>query len=258
MKLTPPFPLNTITQGFGKNATPLYGSQGLSGHTGVDFASVNIYGLAIKSSSDAWCYSDVNKNNPDLSRYRAVYTIVDDSDFSYEVSYGHCNEILSTPKTDVKEGQVLATVGNTGEVYVGGRAVIDRIHGDGAHLHFQVRKLLKIPKTEASYKIHLLIDGNGVLEKDGCYYQVVDIDNGYNGCVDPMQFFPQEPYKFTRDLRVGSFGNDVVKLQERLGVSPTWYIFGPKTLSAVLAYQRAQGLPTTGYVGPLTRAKLNA
>lgn len=258
MKLTPPFPLNTITQGFGKNATPLYGAQGLSGHTGIDFVPPQAYGQPIKSSADAWCYSHINKDNADLARYRAVYTIVDDPDFSYEISYGHCNDMLVTPPNHVREGEQLATLGNTGDVFVGGRAITDRSTGDGAHLHFQVRKLLKIPKKDASYKIHLLIDGNGVLEKDDCYYQVVDIDNGFNGCVDPMQFFQEVPYQFTRNLRYGSVGNDVVKLQERLGVSPTWPIFGPKTKKAVLKYQEAQGLPVTGFVGPLTRAKLNA
>ena len=32
--------------------------------------------------------------------------------------------------------------------------------------------------------------------------------------------------------------------------------FGPITLSAVIAFQRSRGLPTTGYVGPLTRQAL--
>jgi peptidoglycan hydrolase-like protein with peptidoglycan-binding domain len=33
--------------------------------------------------------------------------------------------------------------------------------------------------------------------------------------------------------------------------------FGPETFAAVKAFQKANGLPVTGYVGPLTRAILN-
>ncbi len=66
-------------------------------------------------------------------------------------------------------------------------------------------------------------------------------------------------YTFNTNLKYGMKGNaDVVELQKALGVTPTLGNFGPATLAAVKAYQGSHGLPTTGFVGPLTRTALNA
>lgn len=75
---------------------------------------------------------------------------------------------------------------------------------------------------------------------------------------------------FTLDLTIGSFNSEVLELQKflnRLGFkvaasgpgSPdneTKY-FGALTKAAVQKFQAAYGIPSTGFVGPLTRAKLN-
>lgn len=73
-------------------------------------------------------------------------------------------------------------------------------------------------------------------------------------------------YKFNTNLTVGSTGADVVALQDWLaskgflsipaGTSKGY--FGQLTKSAVSAYQASAGLPATGFVGPMTREKLNA
>jgi len=60
-------------------------------------------------------------------------------------------------------------------------------------------------------------------------------------------------------LAVGDTGPDVVEWQMFLkehgyftaGVAP---VFGPKTYNATLAFQRSQGLPDDGIVGPITKA----
>jgi peptidoglycan hydrolase-like protein with peptidoglycan-binding domain len=58
-----------------------------------------------------------------------------------------------------------------------------------------------------------------------------------------------------RDLSVGARGDDVIALQTKLGiVNPTGY-FGEQTRNAVKSWQRDYGLPATGNIGPLTRAK---
>jgi hypothetical protein len=74
---------------------------------------------------------------------------------------------------------------------------------------------------------------------------------------------------FNVNLTVGSTGADVSALQNALlaggysipaissGVANTGY-FGSQTKSAVMAYQSANSIPNTGFVGPLTRASLNA
>ncbi len=56
-------------------------------------------------------------------------------------------------------------------------------------------------------------------------------------------------------LKLGSEGEDVKKLQIKLGVDPIGK-FGPKTDAAVKAWQSANGLPSDGVVGPATWAKL--
>ncbi len=69
-------------------------------------------------------------------------------------------------------------------------------------------------------------------------------------------------YNFAKPLSVGSRGADVEALQNILiaggflKASATGY-FGPLTKAAVQAYQKANGLPMVGNVGPLTRALLN-
>jgi len=71
-------------------------------------------------------------------------------------------------------------------------------------------------------------------------------------------------YTFNSDLTVGSTGADVTALQNTLiangdlasGLN-TGY-FGALTKAGVMKWQSSVGVPSTGYVGPLSRAKLNA
>ena len=56
-------------------------------------------------------------------------------------------------------------------------------------------------------------------------------------------------------LKLGSKGDDVVKLQQKLGVDPVGN-FGPKTEAAVKAWQKANGLNDDGIVGDATWSKL--
>lgn len=80
-------------------------------------------------------------------------------------------------------------------------------------------------------------------------------------------------YTFTKDLKLGSTGADVKALQKVLNANPATVVsttgvgsagqeseyFGAKTKAAVIKFQTANGIaPAAGYVGPLTRAKLNS
>ena len=261
MRLTPPFPLSTISQKFGRNDVAVYAREGLVGHTGIDYQVP--WGTPIPSAVDSYCYSTMSKDNPNLMAYRAVFTLVDEGEFTYEISYGHCSDMFAKPFTDIKTQEVLANVGNTGSVFANGVEVTqaEKIAGshEGAHLHFQVRKLRKVPATRQLDPLkHYVNDGFGILTLNGYHYEVPEWDNGYNGCVDPEQFFNTK-FIFQKDLWFGQRNWDVVQLQKRLGIStPTGY-FGFITYWSVIGYQKAHGIaPAVGFVGPITRSALNS
>lgn len=64
-------------------------------------------------------------------------------------------------------------------------------------------------------------------------------------------------YRFTSDMKLGSSGYEVTKLQERLGISPTTGYFGQITKAKVIEYQIKNNIQNTGTVGPVTRKSLN-
>lgn len=71
-------------------------------------------------------------------------------------------------------------------------------------------------------------------------------------------------YVFTLSMKIGSRGNEVVKLQDVLrnfghfpdNIISTGY-YGPVTAEAVRKFQDAHNIETVGVVGPITRAALN-
>jgi spore germination protein YaaH len=66
---------------------------------------------------------------------------------------------------------------------------------------------------------------------------------------------------FKKDLRYGATGTDVTKLQNIL-IKKGYLkvkangVFGPATRTAVKVWQKAVGLPATGFFGPMSRAKI--
>lgn len=263
MKLIYPVEPHQQSQGYSGNANPSYGNAGLKGHGAIDF--LGYYGEPIFSSCDAYLYSNINfGQSPD--RYRAVYTLVDDGDFVYEVSYGHVIDSPVPIKTYVKQGQVIARMGNFGTVYLGNHLVTneEKLNGSqqGTHLHFQIRKCIKVSKTKSDK--HYIKDSNGYVRLNDMYIEILDYGNGYNGCIDPIPFFGPPPFKFTRDLYFGMKGEDVRELQKFLNThgyfvinNPTDY-FGSLTKNALVRYQLANNIsPPQGYFGPLTRGRIN-
>lgn len=258
MVLKSPFSIGSIVQKFGANAVSAYAGMNLIGHPGIDYGVP--YGTDIPAAVDAYCYSLLNKDNPDLQAYRAVCTLVDDGNYAYEIIYGHCSDIYAKVGQTVSIGQIIAKVGNTGDVYEGGRLITpeEKKAGskEGSHLHFQVRWLRKVPESGWKESGQYINDGQQMLTLNGFIYERVEPNNGYNGCIDPMQFFVTKG-AFNKNLAMGMNNADVLNLQKRLGVIPQTGFFGSKTLRAVIEYQKAHGITPTGFVGTLTRASLN-
>jgi len=71
-------------------------------------------------------------------------------------------------------------------------------------------------------------------------------------------------FVFTRNLGIGARGRDVENLQRFLRQFPTIYPeglitghFGPLTTRAVMRFQQANNIRTTGFVGPITLNRIN-
>lgn len=185
-----PFPKATISQRHGKNANPSYAAAGLLGHTSYDWDVP--HGTPVPNcTAKAYCYSILNKDNPDPTKYRAVFFLVRAEDgWWYEISYGHLDKIYAVVGAIYDIGDIIGTAGNTGTVYAGERAVTkaERIRGSvaGTHLHGpQIRPLARIGKRTKRKAIY---DAKGLLKVDGFYFEVLDYNNGYNGCVSLAPF----------------------------------------------------------------------
>lgn len=185
-----PFPKAQISQRFGENATSYYASQGLKGHSSYDWMAMR--GTPILNCvQDAYCYSLMNKDNSDMSKYRAVFTLVETETGIYEVSYGHLDQILAEEGKTYRAGDALGTMGNTGPVFVGDHEVTnaEKVKGSqmGVHLHGpQVRPVIRVKKVSRRKKY--LTTSNGNLYLDGYYFEIEDYDNGYNGCISLAPF----------------------------------------------------------------------
>lgn len=249
-----------IGQGFGGNATATYRAGGLLGHTGVDHSCG--FGSPIHSCFETeYVYKVLDKKNPanDGSGFTGVFTIIDNGIEVFEFLYGHCNPSVTVGQILTK-GTVLGTEANNGEVYSGGvRITLDmQKAGDrrGTHRHDQKRILRKdkVMVPNVSY----LTDRNGVFQKDGFYYAIPYINNGYAGCVNWL--LPL----FNRTLTLGMSGYDVKCLQNflkargYLNIEETTEFYGRKTMAAVSAFQKAHGIsPLLGVFGPKTRELAN-
>jgi len=93
---------------------------------------------------------------------------------------------------------------------------------------------------------------------------ISNVSAALNGTPATTVTMSSSGYTYNTDLTVGSTGADVTALQNTLisggylasGLN-TGY-FGALTKAAVMKWQTAAGISATGYVGPISRAKLNA
>lgn len=272
MKLYIPFKKWFITQKFYENANTYYAEAGHKGHGAWDIVAMG--DKTVYASCDGLIYSHINKDNPDLMRYRAVYQLIEDNGVYYELSYGHADKILVEPNTHVKRGDPIMTEGNTGNVATGGVKVTLEMkkkalpNMPGAHLHWQLRLVLPVEETVSGKKY--LTTAKGKLKLDGKYFEVQNYDNGFAGCIDIGQFVVEESAvpktiiekvadifvpQFKRTLKYGSRGNDVKELQKLLGIKSDG-IFGINTQKAVKDFQVKHKLVVDGIAGPKTIAEL--
>lgn len=110
-----PFGKYRVSSGFGYRGGKL--------HKGVDLAAAegtNIYA----SAAGTVIFSDYGQYGSGYGGYGNVVMIKHNE--TYSTLYGHCSKLLVSQGTDVKKGQPIALVGNTGD-------------SEGNHLHFEIR-----------------------------------------------------------------------------------------------------------------------
>jgi Membrane proteins related to metalloendopeptidases len=106
-----------ITSAFGSREDPI--THQVADHDGIDIA--NKSGTPIKAALDGVVVK-VEENNSTLGRMVRIK-----HDGGLETIYGHCSEILVKENQTIKQGDIIAKVGNTGS-------------STGDHLHFSVLK----------------------------------------------------------------------------------------------------------------------
>lgn len=174
-----------ITQRFAANANPLYKGDGLKGHTGID------KGCGWKSPVEAlwgneYVYKIFTPENPASDGFTGIFTIVETEDEVFEFLYGHVGDISVEEGQTLAKGQNIASEGAYGRLYQGGKACTDQESlewGCGSHRHYQ-KRLIKLVASTLTSKNYLQHPDYGMYRLNDNYCEVIDFNNGYNGCVD--------------------------------------------------------------------------
>lgn len=228
-----------ISQLFGVNHDTYNDNFGIPGHNGIDIIvqdEKSGYGSKILSSHDGKVVK-IFTDFPTKTQGTGIYIQQTIGNIIIETVYWHLSDILVKAGDEVKKGQVIGLMGNTGFVYP--KPSAEHPYW-GTHLHFAVR----------IYKDHFITNSN------------------YNGFVDPVPFLFNEgdklPIKFLYNRFLLSQSDDVAWLQTCLKIEftdlefePTGY-FGNMTRKAVARLQEKYDIkPAWGYFYPKTREFLS-
>ncbi len=231
---------NTCPPGFRK----LYPLLGLPlGHNGLDL-------MAGEQLCFAACEGTVTQVSLDVHRGLGVYVTTDnkydvglDQPYRISVVYWHFKEDKVKVGDKIKVGDVLGITDSTGA-------------SSGNHLHFEI-----IPIVTDQYN-----------------RPQIAVANAFQGAIDPAPFLngiyasvTKPKYTFTRQLKYGDMGLDVIAMQRVLayeGLFPyfTFGFYGELTSEGMLQFQLKHNIDTFDnlkplmghFVGPKTLAYLQA
>ncbi len=168
------YPAGSCTQFFGENPSP-YAKMGLKGHNGVDLvAKHGTLMEAVENGTILEVKNDANGYGKHV-RFMSSKSI---GGLHREWTYGHCSDIFVAVGDNVKEGDVIANMGNTGFVISdnNGNGFWSFNPFKGTHLHLGMRL---IDETANGWKY----PGSKI------GISVPDYENGYKGAVDPLPAF---------------------------------------------------------------------
>jgi murein DD-endopeptidase MepM/ murein hydrolase activator NlpD len=198
------YPEGKVTQWFGENRD-LYRRWGLDGHNGIDIVAPHgepMYavedGIVVSVRLDPEGFGKhvrIRSKEPINGVYRCW-------------TYGHCSSIRVVGGAEVREGDHIANMGNTGFVVSGSTPWWKHNPYAGTHLHLGLR-LLKEDKNGWKYP------------DDTIKIQVVDYENGKKGAVDPAPYFTKAKTDsaslLDQLLTIKSTLNSIRELMRKLG-----------------------------------------
>lgn len=163
------YPQGSVTQWFGENPALYKLHTKMKGHNGIDIVAYK--GCPLVAVEDG-VILDVNDSPKVYGKHLRMLSV------DREWTYGHCEKIFVKVGQEVKEGDVIATMGNTG--FVVSQATANTWWGNapddqGTHCHFGLR-IVKRDRKGWAYK------GSKIK------ISVQDYENGYFGSVDPRPF----------------------------------------------------------------------
>lgn len=192
------YPEGSMTQGFAKNPA-LYRLWGLAGHNGIDLVAP--HGTPLFAVEDALVV-DVNYSPDGFGKY--VRLIARASDGTYrEWTYGHLSAVHVVEGKEVKAGDTIGLMGNTGFVVSGATPFWEHNPYAGTHLHLGLRIL---EEDAAGWRYGSFMPKIRVLE----------VDNGYKGAIDPAPYFTDTDDKRQKMLTIISILNTIIGLQKKL------------------------------------------
>jgi murein DD-endopeptidase MepM/ murein hydrolase activator NlpD len=163
------YPDGVITQLFGGNSG-LYSKFNMTGHNGADLVAP--HGTPLLAVEDARVVA-VKQDPGGYGRHVRLRSSKRYSGAYREWTYAHCDSIMVEEGVIVKEGEKIATMGNTGFVVSGNTPFWKYNPFAGTHLHLGLRILVP-SKTGWSHR------------GDTIKYEVKNYNNGFKGSIDPL------------------------------------------------------------------------
>lgn len=162
------YPNGSVTQWFGENVL-LYKPYNLDGHNGIDLVSQ--WGTPLLAVDDG----KIVDRKDDEGGYGKHIRLLSTS--NVEWTYGHLSSIIASIGQEVKAGDVIGLMGNTGHVVSGATPFWEYNPYAGTHLHLTKRQFMTV---EEAVKIT-----NDWIPSWGL--AIVNYKNGLKGAIDFKQ-----------------------------------------------------------------------
>lgn len=229
MKILFPVRKGNITQKFGENVAFYQQRFGVNGHQGTDI--VSFHGDSLYCPEDGVIVRAYDSNSGSITAGFGLWVLGNPDENGIclvHILWHTMSNLKCQYNQEVKKGEVLAYEGDSGAVYVNMLPVADVDKGKGSfpgtHLHWGNIKVKKVNVPS----LQSLTDLNRIaFEHNGFFYDVLNQDNGFHGCTDPMlsEIIQYDEWLLEQTKKVGE--QIVVALPnmspEQVGLTLSWF-----------------------------------